>query len=39
MPVKSEIKLGFFVGIGVAIALMFLGFLQVLTLRAVHRAG
>lgn len=36
---KSDIKLGFYVGIGVALAIMLLGFLQVLTLRAVHRNG
>lgn len=36
---KSDIKLGFYVGIGVALAIMVLGFLQVLTLRAVHRNG
>lgn len=37
--VKSDIKLGFYVGIGVALAIMLLGFLQVLTLRAVNRAN
>lgn len=36
---KADIKLGFYVGIGVALAIMLLGFLQVLTLRAVHRNG
>ncbi len=36
---KSDIKYGFYVGIGVALALMLLGFLQILTLRAVHRSN
>jgi len=39
MPAKAEIKYGFFVGLGLALALLFLGLLQVLTLRAVHRNG
>ena len=34
---KADIKYGFYLGIGVALALMLLGFLQVLTLRAVSR--
>lgn len=39
MPAKADIKLGFYVGIGVALALMVVGFLQLLTLRAVHKSG
>jgi len=39
MPAKSEVKMGFYVGIGVALALLVLGILQVLILRAVHRNG
>lgn len=34
---KADVKYGFFLGIGIALALMLLGFLQVLTLRAVNR--
>lgn len=34
---KADIKYGFYIGIGVALAIMLLGFLQVLTLRAVNR--
>lgn len=39
MPAKAEVKMGFYVGIGVALALFVVGMLQVLTLRAVHRNG
>lgn len=39
MPAKSEIKLGFYLGIGAFIAFLVLGFLQMATLRAVHRNG
>ena len=39
MPAKAEIKLGFYVGIGVALALLVIGMLQALTLRAVHKNG
>lgn len=39
MPAKAEVKTGFYVGIGVALALIVVGLLQVLTLRAVHRNG
>lgn len=37
MPAKAEIKTGFWVGLGVALAWLILGMLQVLTLRAVAR--
>ena len=37
MAAKADIKLGFYVGIGVALALFVLAFLQALTLRAVSR--
>lgn len=36
---KADIKFGFYAGIGVAIALMLLSFLQLLTLRAVNRSN
>jgi hypothetical protein len=39
MPAKSEIKMGFWVGLGVALALLVFGILQALTLRAVSRRG
>ena len=39
MPAKAEIKMGFYVGIGVALALLVVGILQVATLKAVHRDG
>lgn len=39
MPAKAEIKYGFFVGLGLALAILVLGMLQVLTLRAVKRDG
>jgi hypothetical protein len=39
MPAKAEVKTGFYVGIGVALALLVIGVLQALTLRAVHRSG
>lgn len=35
----SEIKQGFYLGIGIFLALILLGFLQALTLRAVARRG
>jgi hypothetical protein len=35
---KAEIKYGFYLGIGIAIAFAILAFLQMLTLRAVSRA-
>ena len=37
MPVKSEIKYGFWVGLGVALAFLVLAMLQVYTLKAIHR--
>lgn len=37
MAGKAEIKYGFWLGIGIAIAFAVLAFLQALTLRAVHR--
>jgi len=37
MPVKAEIKTGFILGLGVALAFLVLGILQGLTLRAVAR--
>ena len=39
MPAKAEIKTGFYLGVGLALALLLVGFLQLLTLRAVHRNG
>lgn len=39
MPAKTEIKMGFWVGLGVAAAFVVFGFLQALTLRAVSRRG
>lgn len=40
MPAKAGLKTGFWVGIGVALALLVLGVLQALTLRAVgQRSG
>lgn len=39
MAVKPEIKYGFWVGLGVAVAFAILAFLQALTLRAVARRG
>ena len=39
MPAKSEVKTGFWIGLGVALALLVIGFLQALTLRAVRRDG
>jgi tetrahydromethanopterin S-methyltransferase subunit B len=35
MPVKGEVKYGFWVGLGVALAFLVLGIVQMLTLRAV----
>lgn len=37
MPAKAEVKTGFWVGLGVAVAFLVLGMLQALTLRAVAR--
>lgn len=37
MPAKAEFKTGFWLGLGVALALLVLGMLQALTLRAVAR--
>lgn len=37
MPAKADIKYGFWLGIGAAIAFAVLAFLQALTLRAVRR--
>jgi hypothetical protein len=37
MPAKAEIKYGFYVGLGLVGALILLGVLQALTLRAVAR--
>jgi hypothetical protein len=39
MPAKAEVKMGFYLGVGVALALIVVAFLQALTLRAVHRGG
>jgi len=39
MPAKAEVKYGFWVAIGVMVALAAFGFLQVLILRAVRRDG
>jgi hypothetical protein len=36
-PAKAEIKTGLYLGIGLAIAFALVAFLQMLTLRAVHR--
>ncbi len=35
----GDIKYGFWLGIGIAVAFALLAFLQVLTMRAVHRNG
>jgi hypothetical protein len=37
MPAKSELKTGFWLGLGVALAFLVLGLLQGLTLRAVAK--
>lgn len=37
MPAKAEVKTGFWLGLGLALALAVVAFLQALTLRAVHR--
>jgi hypothetical protein len=39
MPVKSDIKMGFWAGLGVALAFVVFGILQAMTLRAVKRGG
>jgi hypothetical protein len=39
MPAKAELKTGFWLGLGVALAFLILGMLQGLTLRAVKRDG
>ena len=36
---KADIKLGFWVGLGLSLAFIVLGLLQALTLRAVHKGG
>lgn len=38
MPAKSEMKMGFWVGLGVAVAFLVMTFIQLLVLRTV-RAG
>lgn len=37
MPAKTEIKYGFWIGLGVALAFLVLGILQAYTLRAIKR--
>jgi hypothetical protein len=39
MAAKADVKYGFWLGIGIAIAFAVLAFLQALTLRAVHKGG
>lgn len=39
MPAKAELKYGFWVGLGLALAFLALGLLQAFTLRAVNRRG
>lgn len=39
MPAKAEVKTGFYLGIGVALALLVIGILQAFTLKAVSRRG
>jgi len=39
MAAAAEVKQGFYLGIGIFLALILLGFLQALTLRAVTRRG
>ena len=39
MPAQSELKTGFWLGLGVALAFLVLGLLQGLTLRAVSKRG
>jgi hypothetical protein len=39
MPAKAEVKTGFWLGVGLALALLVIGLLQAFTLRAVHRDG
>jgi hypothetical protein len=39
MPAKAEIKTGFYLGLGLAFALLIIGVLQAFTLRAVSRNG
>jgi hypothetical protein len=39
VPGKAEIKIGLFFGIGFAVAAILIAFLQMMTLRAVHRGG
>lgn len=36
---KADVRLGFWLGLGVLLAFLVFGFLQALTLRAVHRGG
>lgn len=39
MAAASEVKQGFYLGIGIFLALILLGFLQAMTLRAVSKRG
>jgi hypothetical protein len=39
MAVKADVKYGFWLGLGVALAFAVLAFLQAMTLRAVARRG
>lgn len=36
---KADLKTGFWLGLGLVLAFMVVGFLQLLTLRAVHKSG
>jgi hypothetical protein len=36
---KADIKFGFWIGLGLTLAMVVFGFLQALTLRAVHKGG
>ena len=36
---KADLKMGFWLGLGLALALIVIGMLQAFTLRAVHRDG
>jgi hypothetical protein len=36
---RADLKFGFFLGLGLVLASMVIAFLQLLTLRAVHRNG
>lgn len=39
MPAKSEVKMGFWLGIGAFLAFLMLGLLQAMTLKAVRDRG